>query len=564
MKGSTFMNDNYNFSKIIIFKSKKYSVLLALLILMLIVHHYIFLYADDLYYCRDASVGLRNLPHFIYGVLNENGRVWVHLLLLAIVKYNVFLFRIINPIIITLTALLVSKICLDSGVVNKQSTKNFLIATSCASMFFILLPIEVSNTTIYYAACSLNYLVPTAVTIIYAYLLYNDYLKDTDKYKSKWWIVLLAFFAGSSTQQAGMIAIGFTVLITLYFKIFRGKKFSRGLIPYYISVFFGYCFVTYGSFKRALFETNTGKGMDIPLSIDTMLKTNIFEAPAVSYVLIICLCSVFWLYHYSYENRETASRAILLVNKALAYLLTLGTLGYIYFVLYKKYEVHIFAGEGSRMLVRLGFIAFALVFLLSNFYVSFLILLKERYPFITFCCINAFGAQIMLLFVDPRFAGDHRILFPSLLLMSIFIVYSSLKFYSNRLFLAFTLLSITLGAHKLSLAIIASILVILCFIFSIIKINFKPLRFIMILAFLAISLIAFNTTYSGYKVVSYEQVFNMNAIKEYHRNNNEGILKLKKTPPTIYGYNVSNWNDMPYFMKQCYKINEMTVVEYYK
>jgi len=239
-------------------------------------------------------------------------------------------------------------------------------------------------------------------------------------------------------------------------------------------------------------------------------------------------------------------------------------LGYIYCVLYKKYDVKIFVGDGASIKLRFCFLAFTMVYLISILSVSILILLKEHYPFLFFCCINAFGAQMMLIVVDPRFAGDYRIVFPSLLLMSIFIVYSFVKFYESKIFLALAMLAIALSINNKLLIVVSMIFVsifILCKIFSF---YIKIIKISMTALFVVISLIVFRTNYDGYKASAEAQIFNMNAIKEYHQNDDKGVLKLKKTPPTQYGYNVDNWNNMPYFMKQCYKISEDTIIEYYK
>lgn len=74
----------------------------------------------------------------------------------------------------------------------------------------------------------------------------------------------------------------------------------------------------------------------------------------------------------------------------------------------------------------------------------------------------------------------------------------------------------------------------------------------------------FGVVFKGYVADSYAQSFNLNAINEYHKSSDKSVLRLEKTPPTEYGYNVNLWNDMPLFMKQCYKIDEKTKIEYYK
>lgn len=554
---------------------KKYIAAIVFLLLMLLIHRYVFLYADDLYYSRDASAGIRYLPHFIAGQLNSNGRIWVHLLLLGLVKYNVYLFRIVNPFVITLVALLIAKMGLNLDYTNKE----FIIAAACACMIFLFLPIEIANTSIYYAADALNYLYAPGVTMLFAYLLYKDYSLN-DGHKVKPLILLLSFLAGSSTQQAGMIAIGFGILIPLYFKIFENIRFKKSLALYYLSLLSGYSIVTYGSIKRIFFEKTTGRGVNIKSAATALLKTNIFSIPVSGYVLALCVCSIFYLLHYSKSAGKKNKTGIFMLC-----LLVLAYLGYVYVVIYKKYNMVIFASDTTNTMLRLSFIAFAFVYLAALFYVSALILLRERFPIPLLCTINAFGAQIMLLVVDARFAGSFRCMFPSLLLMSVFIVYSFIKFCSSKLFLLSFLLSFgfsfygeyckkilstkslpyNLTASKALIILLIFLLLMLVIMFVLHKTLFKdmqPLRSVIFAAIIMLSLCFWGVNYMGYKAASYAQNFNLNAINEYHKSSNKSVLKLKKVPITIYGYSVGNWNDMPYYMKQCYKINENTVIQY--
>lgn len=79
---------------------------------------------------------------------------------------------------------------------------------------------------------------------------------------------------------------------------------------------------------------------------------------------------------------------------------------------------------------------------------------------------------------DARFAGTYKIMFPSLLLMSVFIVYSFLKFYESKIFFK----------------------------------DFKFIEIIMIILFIGLAVKVFSTTYMGYKNAAYPQIFNLNAI----------------------------------------------------
>lgn len=551
-------NEKQFFNKIII--NKKYIALIVLLGLMLIIHQYVFIYADDFYYSRDASRGLAYLPKFILDELNQNGRIWIHLLLLSIVRYDVYLFRMINPIVILLSALLLGKISIDSN----KDNKNFLIATSCTGALFLFLPVQIAQTTIYYAADSLNYLYVPMVVVLYAYLFFCDYRKISGNHTINWWILTLAFFAGSSSQQSGMIAIGFTILIPLYFKVIKNKKLQNTIISYFAAIFAGYSIVAYGSIKRMLYETSVGNKVNLKEAATALLKTNIFSAPVVLYVLLICVCCIFWLTYYSFEKKQTSSKTISIINIIMGILLCLGAIGYAYAIINKKYQVGFFADSNINATLRLCYIGFTIIYLISVLYVLILILLKEQNPFLLFCGINAFGAQIMLLVVDPRFAGSYRCMFPSILLMSIFISYSFVKFFNNNIFLSIIILTFAMSHVRMYVLIAAIIILALSILLKLLSSDVKFFKELLIGILVASALASFNIVLKGYKAASYAQKFNLNAVKEYHLRENKSCLKLKKTSPTIYGYNVSNWNYMPLFMRQCYKIDENTVIEYYK
>lgn len=499
-------------------KLKDYIPLIILLALMYAIHRYIFIYADDLYYSRDAKLGLSYLPDLMIKELNVNGRVWVHVLLTFLVRYDVLLYRIINPIIIMLGALLISKISTDNN-------KNISIfpSTIIISLLFISLPTSIVNTTIYYAACSLNYFYPTLVSILFGYLLLKYYSKEDNMNKLNIGIMILAFFSGSSTQQAGAIGIGFAVLITLYFIFIEKYKFK---IKYYINfvpLILGYSLVTFGSIKRMLLEKDSGVVIEITKTINEILKTNIFSKPVAIFILLISLSTVIWLIKYSINDKNYLKYFNLILSLGII----IANLCYIYVVIFKGYEVDIFNNGLVSFKIKLFYLGFTCLYLFSIIYSSVLILIDKKNPFILSCIINAIGAQIMLIIADSRFASAYKIIFPSLLLMFIFITYTFTElYYSNN-----------------------------------IKIN-KLAFFIITVAFSLISIRCFYNNYKGYKTTAIEINYNLEAIKEYNNSDNKSVLKLKRVPSSLYGYNISNWNSIPYFMKECYKINENTIIEY--
>ena len=195
---------------------------------------------------------------------------------------------------------------------------------------------------------------------------------------------------------------------------------------------------------------------------------------------------------------------------------------------------------------------------------------KRNYPFLLFNAINAIGAQIMLLVVDARFAAAYKVMFPSLLLLSIFIFYTFLAFRQNILFLslAFFLITISLQEKVLILGGGASlVLTLLFYLFEINRRGISKGRASLILLgfgvlFCLICGAVFGVTLRGYYKLSLPQNYNLKAIKKYHEGEKKGELLLKKVPPSYYGYNLGNWNEMPDFMRQCYGIKEDTPIKY--
>ncbi len=540
-----------------------YLILGLLLGCMLLIHRYIFLYADDLYYCRDASYGLSHLPHFTWSELKANGRVWIGLAMLAVLKNQIAVFRIFNPVMITLTAFLMARITtysqMKDGLPDGLSPKEISTALFCSSLFFLYLPVQISHTTIYYVACAFNYLYPTALTMLYAYILFRSTKKPDQRLMIKSLIMVLAFLAGSSTQQGGMIAIGFTVLITFYFTFFKKQSVFHSYIPYYISLLSGFTLILYGSFNRLLFEKHAGNTVN-PIEVITgLLRINIFSQPAALFVLLTCLSCIFWFAYCGSKVRHSLHPFLYGLSRMLLVLLSLAIPGYIYVVLFKSVPVELFSDGTRNMILSFTMLAFTGVYLFSILLSSWMILLIRDNPFPFFNSICAIGAQLMLLIVNARFAQAYKMMFPSLLLMSIFIIFSIIQFHRNKtfIFLAVTLisLSIALMTDRWSAAIVALLVLILSIVF---RSFFKASALIS----LSLALLVFGTTYAGYQKQAIPQIDNLEAIERYHQSTAKDKLILKKVPVSPYGYNLDNWNNMPYFMKQCYQIDPETRIEY--
>ncbi|AFM00404.1 hypothetical protein Desde_2019 [Desulfitobacterium dehalogenans ATCC 51507] len=588
-------------------------ILLVFLFAMLWIHRYIFLYADDLYYSRDAQYGLNYLPEALLDELNSNGRVWIGGAMVLALKPQIEFFRILNPLILMSVVYILAKMATfsESSLHKKKDNPSLWIALLCAVLFFLFLPLKIAHITIYYAACAFNYLYPMALVLLYAYLLYTRI--GSRSLSKKLLLIALAFFVGSSTQQVGMIGIGFTVMISVYLSFIRRKLPFRTFLPLYGVMFLGYILVSYGSLKRLVWERTAGNEVVLTDVITELIKTNIFSLPAAPFVMLISLSCIFWLFafsrpgspagdppsvaatlsssewsrtagsefrsetssaqekHFSAETWycEPMCRKQRIFNRSIAILLCAALTGYIYLLLYKKIPFDL-THENLHSFYGLSIIAFVFLYFSALVYISVIMLIKKDYPFLLFNTINALGAQIMLIVVDARFAATYKVMFPSLLLFSVFIFYSVLAFRRNTLYLSLAFFFLTLSLQEKLPALAGGVifgLALIHYLYSMFReegsgSGIKLIQVGLGVFFCLISVMVFGTTLHGYYQASIPQNYNLEAIKQYHEGEKKGELLLKKVPPSYYGYNLGNWNDMPYFMKQCYGIKEDTPINY--
>lgn len=576
---------------------------------MVLLHRYIFLYADDLYYCRKAGYGWGHLPYATLAEIKTNGRLWIGPALFAALKNEIYTFRILNPVMVVLTAILLAGIgahtgttdalpgarrsihqSLSPGPLHDSDNSNKNLAVLCAGLFFWLLPILISHTTVYYAACAFNYLYPTALVMLYGYLLYLT----QERYNAgrcsavRISLVILAFLAGSSTQQTAMIALGYTVLLTLYSK-FRKKQpvlkrpgLSR-FLPYYAAWLAGFGFIVYGSVSRMLYERQVGNEVVLSEVVHGLLTVNIFSTPVALFVLLTGVCCLAWLKHYHSRH----------ISLMLYIALSAGLPGYIAVVYFIQPSVNLFSGSLPNLALSLSIVLFTLVYVAGILYSGLLIMRHQGYPFILFSGINAVGAQLMMLAVNARFAYAYKIIFPSLLLLSVFIIYTVVQFRRDRMFLGLTALVLVLsfafkactsagvipglisdiivprlgitGFNVSAVAIPAIVIPAIAIPFAVLLIIFSRSRYFrhgIAILFIVAAFLNFGQTYAGYKSVAEPQNYNLNAIRQYRQSADKSVLVLKQVPYSLYGYNLGVWREAPDYLRGCYKIDPETVIEY--
>lgn len=495
--------------------------LVILLILMALIFRYVHLYADDFYYSRDIKYGFFSVPYVLRKNFEANGRVWVHFLLMLITRYDALIFRIINPIVITLSAALIAR---TAGIGKNKSRVSVFAFILCAC-YFIGLHIQVADTTIYYAACSLNYLYPAAVTILYGALFTKRVLSgDADKLSPL--LLITAFFAASSTQQCGAAAIGYAVMLTLYAVFVKKQKLRRRFWFNYLPLILGFSIVMYGSVMRYIRESSDEKAGGIVTNLARLIRLNVFSKPVFLFTLVMLLCIIAGLVCLLKVHKGTCLEKL---DRFLLVLMLVLSVKYVIVMLSDDYDISSNITDSGIIITEQFFFAicFTILYLFCIIYISIVIMLRKDSPLVLCSVIDSIGAQLIIIFVDAKYTSAYKMILPSQLFLLTFAAYVINSVFTEK--------------HSKA-AVIPAVIITgsLC----------------------AVSMCIFCSNYKGYKQVSENIQYNLDEIDSYLKNGSKDDLVFRKVISDKYGYNNGNWNNMPGFMRECYGIRSNTKIEY--
>ncbi len=166
-----------------------------------------FLTADDL--CRAAKfvTPSKILTTSVSEYVTWSGRFWVTVLSYLMLQ-NVLLWRFLNPILATSLLVLILSLFSKDKLFSKTNVIPFLALVS----FFFTIDLSISLSVFYWLSGSLNYLWP--ITFVFAFIsLWTLFLSKGKPSGRAFEIVLLilSIAAGSSQEQAGLIAIIFVI-----------------------------------------------------------------------------------------------------------------------------------------------------------------------------------------------------------------------------------------------------------------------------------------------------------------------------------------------------------------
>jgi len=173
---------------------------LALVVgLIFYINTQILLYADDFFYgtfFRDGFAGFFEMNVWHY--MNFNGRVFVHILVQITLVFGTYLFPFVN------LAFLIF-ICFFAQKIQKkhENNSNLIQFTAFFLATVMLLDVSILRESYLWISASFNYTFGVLMTVILLFIC----KRYAETQKLKWYMPLLAFLAGATTEQMGLTAV---------------------------------------------------------------------------------------------------------------------------------------------------------------------------------------------------------------------------------------------------------------------------------------------------------------------------------------------------------------------
>lgn len=371
--------------------------LIAYFIVLLVIHSALKLNViDDLPYYIAGNGSFSEIFSFLkWHYFNLNGRIIVHFFDVLMMRYDCILWKITNPLLLVLSAVLSAKIVENENFSFRKS----LVA---AVILYSIIDFEIMRTAVYWISASFNYLFTSVIVLFLAYLLKEK------KYKP--YLPFVAFIAGATMEQTSIVAFGLIFLIIIKSKIFEKEKLNVNLVLSLVTSFIGFLTLIFspGTFKKfSALETEKSADSFIDVLYNNYLFGNWINKKSVIFTTVLSLSVILMLFYI-----QKCKKHFWGVHSAAALLLSVLTALNLLFII---------LNYRSGKLYSLSVIAFIIIFIFSLIYsgIYFMIKYKSCIPLIS--VILGIGSQIMLVIVNFVVT---RIMFVAVVCFIIYILYS--------------------------------------------------------------------------------------------------------------------------------------------
>lgn len=370
---------------------------------------------DDYTYKQAAVCGFPQMISFMRFHFNEiNGRTLIHFLVLLFLKYDwgLYVWRIICAAAVAFVCYSLGKLSSDEKSEQKRNT------VLCCILYCIIEP-NIWRLSVCWLTGSFNYLLPFA-------LLTALFLRCLKKEKLDLICLILALLCGATTEQIGIMAIGFFVL-TILDNLIKTRKTDLKDVIYLITSVIGYStiWLSPGTSARSsyysLYENN-----DILKNATNLLKLNWFENTGIVLFDVLLLASlVFWLIRLRSNNKAGN-----IVHCILATVLTVSGSGNILFnaiIYFFGYSVD--TGSTLNKLVFVLWLMNVVMVIGVMVYIAFVLYLRNQSKAFIISVILGIGDQLMLILV---YDNRYRTMFPSLFAFFMIILLTANEFFKLK------------------------------------------------------------------------------------------------------------------------------------
>lgn len=224
-----------------------------LLISMIILHRFEKMQIGDDHWFQQTTSNYAFLDYVKWRYYIWSGRVSAESVLYFIFKDGGFLWKFINPVIITLFAYAISRIVIGNKIY-KDKKSIILNCYICSGWLFI--SNAVLHSSILWITGSINYIWPMTAGLL-ATIPFRDALMKEYSGKLNVLYLLAAVFASFGQEQVTLVIVGFSIIINIHIFI-RDKKVYKYLIFQNIIMIIGALVILLapGNFNRNHAEMN--------------------------------------------------------------------------------------------------------------------------------------------------------------------------------------------------------------------------------------------------------------------------------------------------------------------
>lgn len=375
--------------------SQNYHILFlfGFLIVMLVIHQNLYLWkVDDNFYNVVGKCDLKTIFDFLeWHYFYKNGRIWVHFLVVMFLKFDVYLWRVVNPIVFTLLAYFTGRLVSE----NFKDRRNAIVFSV---IFYLIVDYHYITSAVYWLSSSFNYLLPMLLLVITIFF-----------YREKRYAATLicVVLVGFGTEQSSMMLIGFFILSLINkFVFLKDKRFVREIIYIVISVIGLVTVLAFPGLNIRMGVSGDESFLNLASMLlrlyDIVYLDWLGKETSISFMLLITGSTSFALFCFEYKSRMSK-----MFNRVIGALLIILCIANIYCILVLNRTI--------------SFIYFSYVVLLgfSLLYVSAVLVLKKKRTFPVIMLILGIGSQVMMCITD---AWILRTCFPGVVCFSLYIL----------------------------------------------------------------------------------------------------------------------------------------------